>query len=566
LGKDWTDFFQRGGTPEQFFELLHDAPAVSEPLPQVEDLWDTEAVGDFAAEPIDINGAYERGYLYYPFRVESRLLEKVRSEDGQVSTRKVAVYKTKVVRSDGTVLDITVLPAPRGTPRERRVLALTDGTRIDREPDPSGFATWKLVSIHKFIEARQTGQTVPHRPLAELLSEITAHLQCSVWLPYQEDYTLLSLYVALSYVYQIFEAIPLLMVNGEKGTGKSELGQALAAVSFNGHLVGQGSAAAVVRLLNDSRGLLVLDDLEALSKAATDDFSDLNQMLKLSYKKQTSKKTLTLMNGKTATFDFYGPKVINNTQGVDPILGSRMLYIQTRRMPELLKRSGRFVGSDPVELMELRNELHIWGMANVSQVAEVYQRLAGQKTDRVDEIVAPLRTLATLSCDQTIQDTLETALEHQTMRRLDTEDPIEFLKEAVANCIRQGAVTELSSFQLSLELRLIADNTGKEWTNQIPVWQRGEWIGQQLRNLEVRDIHAKVLRKRLFGIMSRIYQLRPDFVAEVLEGFKLSETPTASARQAFDFCTKVECESCPYAGICADTVSNLMVAKQSRVH
>lgn len=38
-------------------------------------------------------------------------------------------------------------------------------------------------------------------------------------------------------------------------------------------------------------------------------------MLKLSYKKGTGRKAITDKNGKTTIFDFYGPKVVNNTRG-----------------------------------------------------------------------------------------------------------------------------------------------------------------------------------------------------------------------------------------------------------
>jgi hypothetical protein len=66
----------------------------------------------------------------------------------------VTSYITKVVRSDGTVLDIVRLAAPRGTPRERQVLALTDGTRIEKEPQLSHYATWELDSIQRQFEIR----------------------------------------------------------------------------------------------------------------------------------------------------------------------------------------------------------------------------------------------------------------------------------------------------------------------------------------------------------------------------------------------------------------------------
>lgn len=560
-GKDWTDFFKTSGTIEQFFELLNSAPIVTGPMPQSRGKPDQ--LGEFAAQPVNINGAFVNGYLYYPFTVERREVEATQSRDGTFSERLVTSYITKVLRSDGSVLDIVMLPAPKGTPHEKRVLALTDGTRIEKEPQPSYYATWQLESLQGFIKSTQSKSEPSHRPLHELLLETIAHFKRSVWLPYEEDYTILALYVALSFVYQIFDAIPLVIVSGEKGTGKSELGDAMSRVSFNATIVGQGSAASVIRLLNEARGLVVLDDLEAVGRSLEDgSFSDINQMLKLSYKKRTGRKAITDKNGKTTIFDFYGPKVINNTQGVDSILGSRMVYIQTRRMPQSIREEAKITGSDPSTLIDLRNDFHLWGMSNAQHVHEAYRRLMDSKGDRDDEISAPLRAIAGLAEDETIQKSLDLALERQPTRRIDTEDPVELLKEAVYNSIRQGAIRQLSGAQLCLELRLIADqNQAQNWTTQIPVWQQAEWLGHQLRALEIRDIHTKVSRIRLYGIVTRIYELRSGNVQEVVDDLTVAGKSAPLPRSPLDFCEQTRCDDCPYNHVCAATIPNLKNAK-----
>lgn len=379
-GYNWVEFFKSRGTREQFLELVNGAQVMSSPAPAGGDT--TDQLGDFAASPVNINGAFVNGHLYYPFTVERREVERVGRTGGSGGERLVTSYVTKVVRSDGAVLDIVRLAAPRGTPRDRQVLALTDGTRIEKEPQPSHYATWQLDGIQAFIKALRNSRAAPHRPLRELLADIMAHLRRSVWLPYDDDYTVLALYVTMSYVYQVFAAIPLMMVRGEKGTGKSELGDALARVSCNATVVGQGSAAGVVRLLNEARGLVVLDDLESIGRLFEDaSFGDINQMLKLGYKKRTGRKAITDRTGKTTIFDFYGPKVINNTRGVDPVLGSRMLHIRTRQPNDSVRRAATLTGSEPDETNKLRNELHAWGMINAGRVREPYVRLLDSRGD-----------------------------------------------------------------------------------------------------------------------------------------------------------------------------------------
>lgn len=168
MGGSWIEYFLSGGTVVSFIELQKTAPVLSHPAPGDAD--SVEQVGDFAAKPVNINCAFVNGYLYYPFTVERRQVEKSERRGGDTISRVVTSYVTKVVRSDGAVLDVTKLAAPRGTPRERQVLALTDGTRIEKEPQTSHYATWRLESIQAFIRALQGNRPAPHRPLKELLS------------------------------------------------------------------------------------------------------------------------------------------------------------------------------------------------------------------------------------------------------------------------------------------------------------------------------------------------------------------------------------------------------------
>jgi hypothetical protein len=566
-GETWSAYFETAeGTPDHFLMLMRDAPAISDSPPQSDIRETPDTVGDFVAKPININGAYVNGFLYYPFTVEHRSLEVVKDKGGSAKECIVTSYKTKVVRSDGAVLDITLLPAPRGTPRERRVLALTDGTRIERDPQLSHNSTWHLQSIQGFIESTRQKKPASHRPLRELLVDTEAHLRRSAWLPHGEDYTLLCFYIALSFVYQVFPAIPLVMVSGDKGTGKSALGEAIASVSFNAVMLGQGTAASVVRVLHETRGLAVLDDVEALSRALEKDFSDLNQMLKLSYKKVTGRKALTLPNGKTQTFDFYGPKVINNTRGVDTILGSRMLHIETRQMPELIRKSGTIIGTDTEELFDLRNELHVWGMANARVVECVYKRMTSASTDRISEISVPLRVLAEMADDQRLSGQLEAALERQSRKLLVPKKPAEILREAVNNCIRQGARSRLSSAHLKLELSLLAQTYGSDQTE---IWRNSEWLGHKLRQLRIRDVNQPVRRARLYGKLKRIYALNKEYVGEVLRDIQLcgekKSDEIAEAGQMehpFDFCMRIsKCESCSYQFVCPTTIPGLMDAK-----
>lgn len=141
-----------------------------------------------------------------------------------------------------------------------------------------------------------------------------------------------------TYVQNIFESVPIIFLNGRAGSGKSQTGIVMSKLSCNGSVIGQVSAATAARHIDASRGFVVFDDLEGIaSKGGRDgtQFSDLVQALKVSYNKNTSEKIWTdVKTMKTERLNFFGIKLISNTQGSDDILSTRMLRIQTLIMPD----------------------------------------------------------------------------------------------------------------------------------------------------------------------------------------------------------------------------------------
>lgn len=351
-----------------------------------------DALGSFAAAPVRVAGAFVNGFSYYPFAIESRELETL---DATTRGRMVHSYSTMIVRSDGHVLSTEVLPAPRGTPADQRILALSDGTRIVSEPIASRTGTWSFAAIQRFVEWRLKGASPPFRPLSDLLTQLEAHVSACVWLPVPGHALLAAIYIVLSHVFQVFDAIPLLLVTGPAGTGKSELGEAIGRLSFNATIAGQLRAAGMIRLLDETRGTIVLDDMDGDGPASVTGTGELAQALKTSYKRSTSVKPVADRGGRVRMIDFYGPKVIGNTRGVDQVLGARMFSILTAQAPDGWSATG--ARADETALDGLRDELHAWGMASSSELHEIYRSADRNRTDRRAEISAPMLCIAKMA-------------------------------------------------------------------------------------------------------------------------------------------------------------------------
>lgn len=345
------------------------------------------AAGDFDATTLALHGGYRDGRMYYPTLVERRRRQAGTGSDGML----LHSYETVVVRGDGAVLEGEVLPAPAGTPAARRVHALTDGTRIDAAPAASRHGTWALRSIQAFVAARAEGVDPCARPTAAVLRDAHAFLASRVSLPDPDDLWLAAAFAVMTHVARVFDAVPLLVAAGPRGSGKSELALAVAALGFNAAVMGQGSAAALVRLARDGGGLVVLDDAEGLGADASG-FGELAQTLKLGYKASTARKPVTLPSGRVVTLDFFGTRLITTTRGIEPVLGSRCVTVCTA--PSAARRAACEVDPDAV-----RDELHVVAMSRGADVERRYREIVeggGENSGggRDHEIWAPLVAVA----------------------------------------------------------------------------------------------------------------------------------------------------------------------------
>jgi dephospho-CoA kinase len=534
MGKDWTDYFLAGGTPEGFRLLLEGA-----------EVWEGQVAGGGARiqlpDPVDIQRAFVRGHLYVPVRI----LEN-RGEDG-------ARYRTVVVRSDGAVLGWGYLPAPPGTPLEDRVLALDDGTIIRRPPRAAAGTSWSGEAINRFLEARARGVSAMTVAPKDLPGLIVRHLR-QVLLPGEDGYLLAALGVMTSYVQSVFDAVPLFLVVGPPGSGKTEFARLMAELGANGVVItGQTSAATAARIIDETGGLVAFDDLEEVrQRSGSAEASQLEQFLKVSYKKETAVKSWTDTKGmRVLTLNFFGVKVITNTQGTGDILGSRMLVIRTARLRDLGRgEERRPEGLSPQALQELRDNLYIWAMENAASLHALYRERFAGKGERLDEIAAPLRTIAHHLGDEELAARLEEALRRQEGRLEETLSDAEVVETALKEAIRQGYRSHVALVHVIFQARKIfGDDWGRERTVDIPRWRDPKWVGQIARNYGWAAPERPV-RPRLWDKQFRVMRLEPTFVERVVRGFLQEGVPLEPLKQPLAFCLDTPCAECAYLHWC----------------
>ena len=167
-------------------------------------------------------------------------------------------------------------------------------------------------------------------------------------------------------------------------------------------------------------------------------------------------------------------------------------------------------------------------------------RYGNEKSGRFEEIALPLRVIAKLTSNECEKE-LEIALAKQRNVVVETSDPIQTLREAAKNLIKEGFI-QFTITQVVLELRVLLDpNYFAGMTNERPEWQRPEWVGRQLRTLGL--LESKDLgRSSIFGKRLKIMQFNEYAINEVIN--ELGAT-IDNYRDPFDFCQG--CQTCVYA-------------------
>jgi hypothetical protein len=86
-GKDWTAFWQGGADTKEFTSLLRDAPFFS--LKVRSEPEEAQGYGRFPYQPININGAFHNGHLYYTVQILNRTAGRVAGQGGGSTVRDV---------------------------------------------------------------------------------------------------------------------------------------------------------------------------------------------------------------------------------------------------------------------------------------------------------------------------------------------------------------------------------------------------------------------------------------------------------------------------------------------
>lgn len=250
--------------------------------------------------------------------------------------------------------------------------------------------------VYKYID----GEIKPEELEPRFLTDILFGYYKKFYYTTDESlYAILALYTMLTYYYELFDSIPYLFINGQKGSGKSVIGAALHLLCFNAKMATDISDASLFRITSLEGGTLILDEMENLTSRTRGAETTMGTVLKGGYKRSSNIYRSDMeSNIKTNKYDSYGPKIIINILGLDDIIIDRCIPIDTYKYTPTKETKREDPKSYLMRLDEIREVTGRCCLSALEHFREVNEIKNSHffETDnaRLSEILTPILAMA----------------------------------------------------------------------------------------------------------------------------------------------------------------------------
>lgn len=183
-------------------------------------------------------------------------------------------------------------------------------------------------------------------------------------------YTFNAIWVIGTYLFPLFNAYPIVFLNGGSGSGKSKTIDVTEQLAFNAMNTANISDASIYRVIQGTRATLLLDENEKI--ADPQQAQTLINLVLAGFKKGA--KVIRLEKGKTqdfvpTKFEVHCPKMIANIRGMhEEALKNRCIpFIMT---PTQAEKSNNYPTGEEADWQDIRNSLYIFTMNHWREIRE----------------------------------------------------------------------------------------------------------------------------------------------------------------------------------------------------
>lgn len=258
-------------------------------------------------------------------------------------------------------------------------------------------------SFRNFIEG-----SAPKVDLPKLYQDMYNMVDEYVWLPYDQDKTLMVLYAIFTYVFMGFDGVPYIHFRGEKGTGKSTSMDLMSYLCFNTMGCSSLSEPILFRMAHCTRPTLMVAESEKLDNPAPNSSYDAILSVCLEGYANSANAAVYRCNTVDITeadlFKTYGPRVFGSIKALKDTLTDRSITIHCRTTePEYLQKLKAWAATKRYRekaLEDIRSRCRVWALTQFRTLRDEFDKTVEDKTwvlelsGRAKEIYQPLLALA----------------------------------------------------------------------------------------------------------------------------------------------------------------------------
>ncbi len=229
---------------------------------------------------------------------------------------------------------------------------------------------WSYSSIEKWLR----GEDYPSHP-RKIFRIIKRKYEQYLDYPDPRMYSYMALWVMGTYFFPLFDAYPIPLLNGPSGSGKSKTIDVTERVAFNAINTANISDASIYRVVECSRGTILLDELE--KAANTKEEGILLGLLRAGFKKGA--KVIRSDKGKDQRimprhYEVYSPKMIANIYGInEEALKNRCILFNMS--PSRGDKANNYPREEDSVWQRIRDELYKFTLGCYEDVKEAKGRM-----------------------------------------------------------------------------------------------------------------------------------------------------------------------------------------------
>lgn len=185
----------------------------------------------------------------------------------------------------------------------------------------------------------------------------------------KEFLNVIACYIMMTYIYVLFQVIPYLWLNGEKGTGKSTIMKIMSKLCFNAMFCSNVNPANIFRQIDNDGSTIILDEFE---KMYGEDKQEIIKILNQGFNIDGVVPRCVGQNNKIKKFRSFSPKIMGGISNIDDVLFERVIKYTTVKVKNAKITKYREDKNMKRTIDNLVDDLYIWGYIYADRIKDIY--------------------------------------------------------------------------------------------------------------------------------------------------------------------------------------------------